>query len=75
MIQAYWRGVQARRQLYLGRQWQAAALQIQTAWRTYTTMQWYQKLRRCLMHFQAHARGYLTRARLKTLQSDKVGLP
>lgn len=62
----------ARRQLYQAKQLQAAAVQIQSMWRSYCTIRWFQALKRSVINFQAHARGYLVRVRIQNMQPKKV---
>lgn len=51
----------------------AAAACIQSMWRTHKTSTWYRKLRTGVVNFQAHARGYLTRRKIKEQREQMVG--
>ncbi|KAL1117614.1 hypothetical protein AAG570_003929 [Ranatra chinensis] len=57
-IQAFWRMVMAQQ---TKQRWHSAATQIQKAWKNYRNSLWYRKLRRSIILFEAHSRGYLVR--------------
>ncbi len=65
LLQSWWRMVSAQRLTNRIRSCNAAATCIQSMWKTHKTCTWYRKLRSGVINFQAHARGYLTRRRIK----------
>uniref|UniRef100_A0A1B6CWZ1 Unconventional myosin-IXb-like n=2 Tax=Clastoptera arizonana TaxID=38151 RepID=A0A1B6CWZ1_9HEMI len=71
-IQSYWRMVLAQRFTEQQKQWQAAALQIQTVWRSYKTRAWFLKIKKGVIAFQACARGYMTRQKLKNMKPPNI---
>ncbi|XP_065224768.1 unconventional myosin-IXAa-like isoform X2 [Planococcus citri] len=71
-LQSWWRMVSAQKLANKMRNCNAAAACIQSMWRTHKTSTWYRKLRTGVVNFQAHARGYLTRRKIRE-QQEQMG--
>ena len=49
-----------------------AANCIQKHWRCYQTSKWFTNLRRSVVNFQSHCRGYLLRARINEIEQENA---
>ncbi|KAL5277342.1 MYO9B family protein [Megaselia abdita] len=64
-LQSYWRMYLTKKKLQVERVSVNAAIIIQSAWRMYKQKSWYKKLKKGVVMFQAHVRGYVTREKIK----------
>lgn len=64
-LQSYWRMYLTRKKLQVDRIHINAAVIIQSAWRMYKQKSWYKKIKRGIVVFQSHVRGYVTREKIK----------
>ncbi|XP_018913813.1 unconventional myosin-IXb isoform X2 [Bemisia tabaci] len=71
-IQAQWRMILAQRLAENLRAEKMAATQIQASWRAYRTKLWFKRFSASIVPFQAQARGYLVRKRVKQMRQRQL---